>query len=331
MSDNKLLNILAKGAKFWNTWRRNNPSEERLTLNFVPLHKFDLDLTEIDLSACDLIGSSLIGVKLYDADLSEANLQRANLTGADLQAADMRNADLSGAILDRANLSHANLHEANLSTAKLTFANLRGATLHRADLTAADLRNADLTRAHLEHAKLFHTNLTKANLSEAYVFGLSVWKSPLPKALQFDLTITPVSEPEIMVDGIETAVFISFLIASANLSDIFEINGKNLVLILRQYPWQVIRPSKSNALRESLRKQKYNPVCFDYAKSPHLDINAGKNALRMFVPLARFIIVDLMYSDDIMNYLMSAWGSKPPATMLWKPSKEGSAKVRFCS
>ena len=64
MAKPKHLEILQKGAKAWNKWRRKNP-QERPNL-------YNGQLMELDLQ----------GMNLSATDLSEANLMGANLKGA---------------------------------------------------------------------------------------------------------------------------------------------------------------------------------------------------------------------------------------------------------
>ncbi len=132
MADARQLEILAKGADAWNSWRKPG---------VVP-----------DLSGADLSGT----------DLGKVNLCKANLSGVNLNEANLRKVDLHGANLRKAGLSRTDLRKANLSGASLF-----GATLSRADLRKADLSRTDLGRSNLFRADLSEANLSGANLREA--------------------------------------------------------------------------------------------------------------------------------------------------------------------
>lgn len=69
MANQEHLDILAKGAAMWNTWRKEG----------VPVGQAWPDLNGANLSQADLRGA-----KLARANLSHAGLSRANLTGANL-------------------------------------------------------------------------------------------------------------------------------------------------------------------------------------------------------------------------------------------------------
>jgi len=186
------LEILKKGVKFWNGWRKDN-------LSISPyLHSADLSgtdlcyanlsganlswakLTRANLSDANLSDAKLLNANLSEANLSEANLYKAALGGANLSEAKLFRASLSWANLSGANLSranllkaflfHADLSEANLSEANLSGATLTSARFHKANLSDANLFRAFLSDANLSRANLFHADLSEANLSEANLY-----------------------------------------------------------------------------------------------------------------------------------------------------------------
>ncbi len=95
------LQILKKGKKDWNMWRRVNPE------------------TTPDLVNAGLFEANLSGVNLENADLRQAIFNRADLSNANLLHCDLRGADLT----------YTNLFRTDFSWADLTGADLRGANL----------------------------------------------------------------------------------------------------------------------------------------------------------------------------------------------------------
>jgi uncharacterized protein YjbI with pentapeptide repeats len=86
------MEILKKGAAFWNQWREEHPTKNP-------------DLSEANLTAA----------RLQNADLSEANLKGANLRGANFRRAKLKGADLRGANLDLAIFEEADTENAMFS------------------------------------------------------------------------------------------------------------------------------------------------------------------------------------------------------------------------
>jgi hypothetical protein len=113
MVNQEHLDILKRGVKAWNQWRKDSPDAEP-----------------------DLSGANLSGAKLYNIDLS-----RANLEWTDLSSADLGDADLIGATFKDTNLSMAKLHRTNLSDIALDSVDLTRAILVETDLTGAKLTN----------------------------------------------------------------------------------------------------------------------------------------------------------------------------------------------
>jgi hypothetical protein len=98
MANKEQLNILKKGVKAWNKWRRHM----RTVNMYLDLRRADLrgaKLEGINLNTADLEGADLSEADLYWANLRSANLKFANLSGANLLRADLQGADLQGAKL----------------------------------------------------------------------------------------------------------------------------------------------------------------------------------------------------------------------------------------
>ena len=158
MADPKQVELLRRGAKAWNQWRKENLGVE---------------------------------IDLRDADFRDADLRNTNLSGADLSVADfssalLRNADLSGALLRNADLSGADFRNTNLSGADLSSALLRDADFRKADLRDTDFRDAFLRDADFRKADLRNTNLSGAFLSDADLSGADLSGADLSGAALSD-------------------------------------------------------------------------------------------------------------------------------------------------
>jgi uncharacterized protein YjbI with pentapeptide repeats len=134
-------------------------------------------------------------------------------------------------------------------------ANLFGARAVRADLSRADFTAVNLSRA----------NLTKANLTGCRVFGISAWDLKLDGAVQKNLIITQLHEPEITVDNLEVAQFIYLLLRNERIRQIIDTITSKVVLILGRFTDE--RKVVLDALREELRQRDYTPVLFDFRQA----------------------------------------------------------------
>jgi hypothetical protein len=95
MADRKHLQMLARGVKAWNAWRRRSRTKPDLTRALL----VDLELRGIDLADADLERAILRGSTLSRANLARANLRRADLRAVSLRRARLDQADLTGAVL----------------------------------------------------------------------------------------------------------------------------------------------------------------------------------------------------------------------------------------
>jgi hypothetical protein len=110
MADRKHLQMLARGVRTWNAWRRRSRAKP-------------------DLSRALLIDRELRGIDLTDANLERAILRGTTLSRADLSRANLRRADLRTTSLRRAKLDHADLTDAVLRHASLAETSIEGALL----------------------------------------------------------------------------------------------------------------------------------------------------------------------------------------------------------
>ena len=325
MAYEEQLKILQQGVEAWNEWKTENPDERidlfrtylrGADLSSANLHNANLNmanLIEADLREANLSGANLSSANLHMANLIETNLRRADLSLTNLSKANLSGADLSKAALMEAYLVEANLSEADLSSADLRNADLSAADLRNADLSGADLRGArlneiilieaklrgadlrganlhmaNLSGANLSGTVLVETNLEGAILAGCNVYGVSAWGLKLKGAIQKDLVITPLDQPEITVDNLEVAQFIYLLIHNEKIRNVIDTITSKVVLILGRFT-----PGRKvvlNAIREELRERGYLPVLFDFEKPTGRDLTETISTL---AHMARFVIADI--------------------------------------
>lgn len=157
----KQIDLLRKGRKIWNEWRKKNP-----------------------------------GVR---PDLRGAILRNADLTEVDLRQANLYRADLSGTNLSKANLRDANLQRTNLTETKLGGAILTEALLGSTILGDTDLNNVkglDLSR-HFSPSFLDHLTISKSSNLPTNFFrgcGLNDWQIESTKLNNEDLTLSEITD-----------------------------------------------------------------------------------------------------------------------------------------
>ena len=304
-----ILNL--RGAKF------TSMNLAGVNLNNAHLHEADLSKSNLygaGLRNANLYGANLRKSELVEADLNNTNLIRADLTGAmldlaefggarfagaTLQGASLRNASLAnsdlgesqstpGASLVCADLAGAKLTNANLTGASLQGANLEWANLYWANLTRTNLRGANLRHSNLELATLIATDLTDANLTECRMYGISTWDLRLEGAIQRNLRVTPVDEPEITVDNLEVAQFVHLLLRREKLRNVIETITSKTVLILGRFTPE--RKAILDALADEVRLHKLIPIIFDFERSSTRDLT---ETIKVLAGLSLFVIADV--------------------------------------
>ena len=314
--------ILDQGVEAWNSWRKLNPD--------VQPDLASSNLINRDLSRADLSGANLSG-----ADLSKAQLSHASLRGANLDSATLILADLLGAILNEANLSGAslfgaflfgtrlkgaNLAEANLmgtslmgadlTAAKLTGAHLMGANFHDANLTRADLTNANLTAASLVGA-----TIREASLSDCSVYGVSACNLEGEPATESNLTITPLGEAPIAVDGLQSAQLVYLLLSGESVSDLLTAVESRLVLVVGSF--RADRQSVLDAIRCELRDSNYTAIVAPFTHTTSRELSPKVQKLAKF---ARFVIADFSDSTSVVQLISDLSSSTTPILPLQQVS-----------
>ena len=177
MADPGQVELLRRGAKAWNQWRKEH-RRAKIELSFVKLSF--VNLRDANLSNANLSGANLSFVNLSGANLSFVNLSNANLRDTDFTDANLSNADLSNANLTEAYFRNAsNLRGTNLRGADLTKAYLSNVNLRDADFIGADLSSFDLSGFNLNSVNLNSVNLTGANLTMVRALGTNFSKAIL--------------------------------------------------------------------------------------------------------------------------------------------------------
>lgn len=143
MANELHLEIIKRGARAWNQWRR--------TISKVG--NFYLDLHRADLQRKNLKGANLAGVRLSGVNFSNAVLDNANFSNADLFHANLTGASFKGAYFIKTRLADTNLRGANLSDSILAYANLHQANLEGANLSGALLSNTIIGATNLTGVK----------------------------------------------------------------------------------------------------------------------------------------------------------------------------------
>ena len=87
-------------------------------------------------------------------------------------------------------------------------------THQEVSLSRANLSGANLSEANLRHSVLVKTNLTGATLTGYWIYGISAWSLNLKGAKQWNLNVSDVNEPAVMVDDLEVAQFIYLVMFS---------------------------------------------------------------------------------------------------------------------
>jgi Pentapeptide repeats (8 copies) len=254
--------LVDRGVEHWNRWRETNPE----------------------------IRPNLFEAVLTGASLGRADLSKADLRGASLEKADLRRANLSGVDLYRGSLWRANLSNANLGGADLSSANLNGAILREANLRQAILRFARLTAA----------DVSDSTLSGCFVYGCSLWNLKGCPKEQFNVVITPKSEPAITVDNIEVAQFIYLLLNNQKIRQVIDTLTSKVVLILGRFTPE--RKVVLDAIRVELRQRNYLPVLFDFEGPSTRDLT---ETVRTLAHMARFVIADITDAKSIPQELMA--------------------------
>jgi hypothetical protein len=158
----------------------------------------------------------------------------------------------------------------------------------RPSFSGANLSEADLSDANLTRSSLVKTNLTGTNLTGCNIYGISAWSLNLKGAKQWNLNVSDINEPAVMVDDLEVAQFVYLLLNHKKLRDVLNAITERGVLILGRFGGGGLEVLK--AIAAKLRESKYQPFIFDFNRPADRNYT---ETVKTLVGLSRFVIVDL--------------------------------------
>jgi hypothetical protein len=100
--------------------------------------------------------------------------------------------------------------------------------------------------------------------------------------------ITPPTEPDLLVDKLKLAQFMSLIIENAELRDVIDTLTSKSVLLLGRFTPE--RKATLDALRQALRERDFAPVMFDFDKPTSKTMT---DTVKLLAQMVRFIVVDL--------------------------------------
>ncbi|MEP7111561.1 MAG: pentapeptide repeat-containing protein [Ferruginibacter sp.] len=299
MANLEHIDILKKGANYWNDWRDANPK-------VIP------DLSGFDMTFPIPSCPDLNGINLRCANLSRTTIHGPDKdwpgdTAPSFNNADLRNADLSHTDCFRTSFNSSNLEGSVLKNGKFRSVGFLGSNLRNADLS-----NVDMDGVGLEGASLIQSNLNGAKLINCRIYGISAWDILQDnKTLTRDLTIneiykqntpgifTRTNTPILTVDGLEIAQFIYLVLNNSNLRTVLNLVTTKVVLILGRFSNDE-RKKVLNSIRNKLREYNYIPVMFDFEGSYNRDLTETISTL---AHLSKFIIADITDAKSIPQEL----------------------------
>lgn len=148
MANPEHVEILKKGVKEWNLWRKNNPE-------IVP-----------DLSGTNFEDEEFKNTAIWNARNKRISLKSINLDGACLDKVNLKKALLDGAKLRRSSLKKAKLRSARLMNVTARHADFEGASFLMANLEKANFAFADFSGATLRYATLEGSNVRGVKFSK---------------------------------------------------------------------------------------------------------------------------------------------------------------------
>jgi hypothetical protein len=166
--------------------------------------------------------------------------------------------------------------------------------------------NAILNDANLQGTQLAKTNFQGAKLIGCKVYGMSAWDLVLDRVKQRNFVVRYESQDSsrdgqnerIVVDDLETAQFLYFMLRNKNLRKMIDTLARQNVLILGRFTRK--RKAVLDKLRDELRKRNFVPMIFDFEKSKTRDLTETVSSLAHF---SRFVIADISDAKSIPQEL----------------------------
>ena len=286
MAKSEHVNIIARGATFWNAWRKENPE-------VVPdLSGFDFTYsirTCPDLDGVNLSGANLSGATIFGPDRDWPGETAPTFDSADLSHANMRRVSLF-----RTSFNNANLRDSDLSGSDITSVGFAGA-----DLSFALFVNAKLERVSFKDARLMRTNFEGASLDQIAIGEVKTWQPKVDSAtVATAVGITSEDEAPIEVDDLEVAQFVSLLLNTEKLRKLFDVTTEKMVLILGRFTDQ--RKKILDSIRTELRGRGFIAVVFDFNGPIRRDLT---ETISLLAHLSRFVVADITDARSIPQEL----------------------------
>ena len=293
--------ILGRGVKFWNQWRRKNP-RVKPDLSFANLEGDSFDganFRDVNFFQADLSGeASFIGADFRGATFEFTDLLDSYCSKADFRGALFVNANLSELDCELADFREAQIHSCDLLEANFSGADLRGTDFNFSDLSHANFDQADLRGADLTGTKMLETRFTGADLTGAHVYGVTPWEVELDGATQRDLVITPEGQPRVTVDDLELAQFMYLLLDNSSLRRVIDTLTSRVVLLLGRFG--PARQDCLDVLQAKIRARDLVPLSVDLGGAKRPDV---METATLLARLARFVIADLTNAPELLQVL----------------------------
>ena len=289
----KHVDILNKGAKTWNAWRKENPE-------IIP----------------DLSNYYFVYAKDEVPDLNGVNLSHANLKGAYIQGNDRDWPDEYAPFFENSNFEFADLSEsymfrtkfnnANLRNTNLTNANIQSTGFNGTDLSFANFSGAEIKWSGFANARLESTNFEGATLIDINFPDAKSW-SPIidEKTTASGIILDSKKESQISIDDLELSHAFSLML------DMINVATEKVVLILGRFYKE--RKEILDAIRNELRDKGFIALVFDFEKPARRDIT---ETVSLLAHLSRFVVADITDAKSIPQELQAVVPNLPSVVFL---------------
>jgi uncharacterized protein YjbI with pentapeptide repeats len=306
MANQAHLDILDKGSKAWNAWRKKNPDIEpdlsecdRSFKNFA-----HYDLRKVNFFNSYLEKTKFVGADLWEASFPGCKLNYADMRGTHLGYGNFYQAELRGVKLTDVyapavnfleakmadiDIRHGDFREGDFRQTDLTNANLSDSLFLSADFDGANLTGADFRNTVLQHASFVDATVEGAQFSNARIYGISVWNLKGEPKTQEDLIISPGEEGLVTTDDLEVAQFVYLMYDNKKIRNVLNtITGKGVLILGRFTPPE--RKAVLDGLREKLRQYDLLPIVFDFDRPTDKDYT---ETVQTLAGMSRFVIADV--------------------------------------
>lgn len=295
-------NIINKGAKVWNDWRKSNPE-------IVP------DLSDWCCIYSKKDVPDLTGVNLSHAKLKGAFIQGNGRDWPDEYAPTFENANFEFADLGESTIYLTHFRNANLRNVNFVKAKLQSMHFNGADLSYATFSSAELNWVGFEEAKLEETNFEGASLTDIRIPNVKLW-SPIinekTTATAIAIEVDAENKANISVDDLEMAQMFSLLLNTDKLKNLINVATEKVVLILGRFYKE--RKEILDAVRIELRNRGYIALVFDFEGPVRRDIT---ETISLFSHLSRFVVADITDAKSIPQELQAVVPNLP--SVIFKP------------